>query len=123
MTLQRQGYIKEARVRSTRAGFETTEYGLTTKTHLALMFDSIELEDLLDPANVDTALGILAAIAFLAYTFDERLTGDFYNLSWFSCNPGIASLVSFVLELTASKRALAHKLAHETFFPWFSVRL
>ena len=58
-------YVREARVRSTKAGFETTEYELTAKAYLALMFDSIKLDILLSWIAEDAALEILAAIAKL----------------------------------------------------------
>jgi hypothetical protein len=63
--LQQQGYLKEVNIRSTKAGFEATEYELTTRTYLALMLDSINLEDLLNRIDEDVASEILAAIATL----------------------------------------------------------
>jgi len=50
------------RVKSTKAGFEATEYELTTRTYLALMLDSINPEDLLNRMDDDAALDILAAM-------------------------------------------------------------
>ena len=47
------------------AGFEATEYELTTRTYLALMLDSIDLEDLLKRMDEDIASEVLAAIATL----------------------------------------------------------
>jgi hypothetical protein len=63
--LQQQGYLKEVNIKSTKAGFEATEYELTTRTYLALMLDSINLEDLLNRIDEDVASEILAAIATL----------------------------------------------------------
>jgi hypothetical protein len=60
--LQQLGYVKEVRVKSTKAGFEATEYELTTRTYLALMLDSINPEDLLNRMDDDAALDILAAM-------------------------------------------------------------
>ena len=59
------GYVKEARVKSTKAGFEATEYELTTRAYLALLLDSINLEDVLNRMDEDLASEILAAIATL----------------------------------------------------------
>jgi len=63
--LQQLGYVKEANIKSTKAGFEATEYELTTKAYLALMLDSTNLEDLLTRMDEDVASEILAAIARL----------------------------------------------------------
>jgi hypothetical protein len=60
--LQNTGYVKEARVKSTKAGFEATEYELTARACLALMLDSIKLGDLVSRMDEDSALEILAAI-------------------------------------------------------------
>ena len=64
--LRQQGYVKEVNVKSTKAGFEATEYELTTRTYLALMLDSSNLEDLLNRMDEDIALEILAAMSTLA---------------------------------------------------------
>ena len=63
--LQQLGYVKEVNIKSTKAGFEATEYELTTRTYLALMLDSINLENLLNRMDEDVASEILAAIATL----------------------------------------------------------
>jgi hypothetical protein len=63
--LQQQGYLKEVSIKSTKAGFEATEYELTTRVYLALMLDSISLEYLLNRMDEDVASEILAAIATL----------------------------------------------------------
>jgi len=47
------------------AGFEATEYELTTRTYLAVMLNSINLEDLLNRMDEDVAFEILAAMAKL----------------------------------------------------------
>jgi hypothetical protein len=57
--------VKETNIKSTKAGFEATEYELTTRAYLALMLDSINLEDLLNRMDEDVASEILAAIATL----------------------------------------------------------
>jgi len=63
--LQQLGYVKEVKVKSTKAGFEATEYELTTRTYLALMLDSINLENLLNRMDEDVASEILALTAML----------------------------------------------------------
>jgi hypothetical protein len=63
--LQHLGYVKEVNIKSTKAGFEATEYELTTRAYLALMLDSINLELLLSRMDEDVASEILAAIATL----------------------------------------------------------
>jgi hypothetical protein len=63
--LQQLRYIKEVNVKSTKAGFQATEYELTTKTYLALMLDSINVEDLFSHMDEDIASDILAAIVSL----------------------------------------------------------
>jgi hypothetical protein len=63
--LQQLGYVKESNIKSTKAGFEATEYELTTRTYLALMLDSIDLEDLLDRMDEDVASEILALMVAL----------------------------------------------------------
>jgi len=63
--LQQQGYVKEANVKSTKAGFEAIEYELTTRTYLALLLDSVSVEDLLNRMDEDVASEVLAAIATL----------------------------------------------------------
>ena len=47
------------------AGFEATEYELTTRTYLALFLDSTSIEDLLNRMDEDVAFEILAAMAKL----------------------------------------------------------
>jgi hypothetical protein len=63
--LQQLGYVKEVNIKSTKAGFEATEYELTTRTYLALLLDSVNIDDLLNRMNEDAASEILAAIATL----------------------------------------------------------
>jgi hypothetical protein len=63
--LQQAGYLKEVNVKSTKAGFEATEYELAARAYLALMLGSIKLEDLLNRTDEDVALEILAAMTTL----------------------------------------------------------
>jgi hypothetical protein len=63
--LQKLGYLKEINVKATKAGFEANEYELATRAYLALLLDSIQLEDVLNRMDEDLASEILAAIATL----------------------------------------------------------
>jgi hypothetical protein len=63
--LQQLGYLKEANIKSTKAGFEAIEYELTTRTYLALLLDSVSIEDLLNRMDEDVASEILALMATL----------------------------------------------------------
>ena len=64
--LQQLGYVKEVNIKSTKAGFEATEYELTARAYLALMLASIKPEDLLNRIDEDAALEILAAMTMLS---------------------------------------------------------
>lgn len=63
--LHQLGYLKEVNVKSTKAGFEATEYEATFRAYLALMLDSIDVDDLLNHMEENAALEILAAIGTL----------------------------------------------------------
>ena len=56
-------YVDQAGIRKTKAGFEATVYTLTDKAYLAMLLDSISLEDLLVELDDVTAITILAEIA------------------------------------------------------------
>jgi arginine utilization protein RocB len=60
--LQNQGYVKEARVKTSKAGFEATEYELTPRAYLALRLGTLKLEDWLNQIDGETALEVLAAM-------------------------------------------------------------
>jgi hypothetical protein len=64
--LQQLGYVKEVNIKSTKAGFEATEYELTARAYLALMLASIKPEDLPNRIDEDAALEILAAMTMLS---------------------------------------------------------
>ncbi|MCJ7760766.1 hypothetical protein MUP59_06445 [Candidatus Bathyarchaeota archaeon] len=64
--LQQLGYVKEVNIKSTKAGFEATEYEITARAYLALMLASIKPEDLLNRIDEDAALEILAAMTMLS---------------------------------------------------------
>jgi hypothetical protein len=61
--LQKLGYVKEVNIKSTKAGFEANEYEVTTRAYLALLLDSINLEEVLNRTDEDVASNILVAIA------------------------------------------------------------
>ncbi len=60
--LQRLEYVKEVNIKSTKAGFEATEYELTTRTYLALLLDSVDIEDLLNRMDEGAACEILISM-------------------------------------------------------------
>ena len=64
-TLCHLGFLKQVNVKSTKAGFQAAEYELRARTYLALMLDSINLEDLLNRMDQDTASEILVLLARL----------------------------------------------------------
>jgi Trm5-related predicted tRNA methylase len=70
--LQNLGYVREINIKRTKAGFEATEYELTAKAYLALIFDSITLDNLLNRASEDAALEILASVTSLFWTDNVR---------------------------------------------------
>ena len=61
--LQESGYVKKTGVKKTKAGFKASVYELTAKAYLAMLLDSINLEDLLVHVDEVTTLTILGAIA------------------------------------------------------------
>ena len=65
-SLDQLGYLKGVNVKSTKAGFEAVEYELTARAFLALMLDSINLEDLLSRIDEDVAVEILAGMITLS---------------------------------------------------------
>jgi hypothetical protein len=67
--LEQTGYLKPAKIQNTKAGFEAAVYELTARAYLALMLDSISLENLLSRVDEDSATEILAAIAALTKNF------------------------------------------------------
>jgi len=64
-SLEQLGYVKGVRIRSTKAGFEAVLYELTSRAYVALLLNSISLEELLNRIDEDSATEILAAIARL----------------------------------------------------------
>jgi len=62
--LEESGYIKKSGVKKTKAGFQASIYELTTKAYLAMLIDSINLDELLILVNDTMAQTILAAILY-----------------------------------------------------------
>jgi len=60
--LEETGYINKTGKKKTKAGFEASTYELTAKTYLAILLDSINLEDILKLVNEATAQAILSDI-------------------------------------------------------------
>ena len=63
-SLEESGYIKKTGVKKTKAGFEASIYELTARAYLAILLDSINLEDLLMRVDEATASAIMAAITY-----------------------------------------------------------
>jgi hypothetical protein len=61
-SLEESGYIKRTGARETKAGFEAPIYELTTKTYLAILLNSINLEELLSRLDETGGNEILACI-------------------------------------------------------------
>jgi len=59
------GYIRKIGTKKTRAGFDASTYSLTTKAYLALLLNSVDLEELLKRVDDATASAILAAITYI----------------------------------------------------------
>jgi len=60
--LEESGYIKKIGVKKTKAGFEASIYELSARAYLAILLNSINLEDSLmrvDEATASTILGVL----------------------------------------------------------------
>ena len=61
--LEELGYVKEIGVKKTKSGFEASIYELCAKAYLAILLNSINLEDLLVRVNEATASAILGGLA------------------------------------------------------------
>jgi DNA-binding Lrp family transcriptional regulator len=69
--LEKIGCIKKVGAKRTKAGFEAALYELTTKAHLTIFLDSINLEDLLAQIN-ETAAATILGIIIGAREFDSE---------------------------------------------------
>jgi DNA-binding MarR family transcriptional regulator len=60
--LEESGYIKKTGIKKTKAGFEASTYELATKAYLAILLNSVSLEELLTRLDETAANLILADI-------------------------------------------------------------
>jgi DNA-binding Lrp family transcriptional regulator len=60
--LEESGYIKKIGIKKTKAGFPASIYELTTKVYLAILLNSINLDEILMRVDDATAHAILADI-------------------------------------------------------------
>jgi len=60
--LEGSGYVKKACVKRTKAGFEASTYELAAKAYLAILLNSVSLEELLTRLDETAANLILADI-------------------------------------------------------------
>jgi hypothetical protein len=60
--LEKLGYISQAAVKETKAGFKAYVYELGSRAYLALLLNSINLDELLIEADEFKAQGILMAV-------------------------------------------------------------
>jgi len=67
--LEESEYIRKIGVKKTKAGFQASLYELTTKTYLAILLNSTDLEDILIHIDENRASAILADII---YAFKSR---------------------------------------------------
>lgn len=63
-SLRELGYIRRVGAQKTKAGFEASIYELSTKAYLAILLDSVNLEDLFKRTDEATASVILAVIIY-----------------------------------------------------------
>ncbi len=73
------GYVKESRLKGTKAGFTPVEYDLAAKGYLALAFDSVDLEVILDRFDEKSTYEMIAVI-FAALMGKERTTYGSHDL-------------------------------------------
>jgi hypothetical protein len=60
--LEESGYIKKIGTKKTKAGFQASTYDLTTKAYLAILLNSINLDELVKGVYEATALTTLGTI-------------------------------------------------------------
>ena len=63
--LEQLGYVKRIGVRKTKAGFESTVFEMTSRAYLAILMDSIDLDDLLARMSEDSANTMMITFATL----------------------------------------------------------
>jgi DNA-binding Lrp family transcriptional regulator len=64
-SLEELGYIQKIGVKKTKAGFEASIYELSVRAYLAILFNSINPDDLLMRVDESTASAILATIKYI----------------------------------------------------------
>jgi hypothetical protein len=60
--LQESDFVRKAGTKETRAGFKACTYELCAKTHLAILLESVNLEDFFVHVSEDISLSILGAL-------------------------------------------------------------
>jgi len=68
-SLKDSNFIKGTEVKKTKAGFEATLYELTTRTYLAILLNSIDLDELVKQVDEVTALNILGIITHARFNY------------------------------------------------------
>jgi len=63
-SLKESSFIRRAGVKKTKAGFEASIYELTAKAYLAILLNSLNLDELVMRADEATASAILAAVTY-----------------------------------------------------------
>lgn len=63
-SLKESGYIKKTGVKKTKAGFQASIYQLSARAYLAILFNSIKLDELVMRVDETTAQTILATITY-----------------------------------------------------------
>jgi predicted transcriptional regulator len=64
-SLEEYGFVKKIGVKKTKAGFEASIYELTARAYLAILLNSVNLEELVMLVDEATASTILAAITYI----------------------------------------------------------
>lgn len=68
--LEKSGYVKKTGAKKTKAGFKASIYELTARAYLAILLNSVNLDELVTRADEATASIILAAITYTNITFE-----------------------------------------------------
>jgi len=63
-SLEESGYIKKIGVKKTQAGFDATIYDLTARAYLAILLNSINLNELVEQADDTTATQIITDMVY-----------------------------------------------------------
>lgn len=60
--LEEKQYLKKAGIRKAKAGFKSNLYELMARAYLAMLLNSLDLEEIVSQTNEATVLGVLAAL-------------------------------------------------------------